>query len=269
MKKILGVIVVCFIFPIFLVFSIQKNIVWKDLDADTALAYLLYLECPKDSYLETIKAQTVLLRSSLSLYSTEEWSKLIKKSASIEQKKEYKKIKSTYFTAIEDTKNQVLKSNGNIVRGIYHEISTGMTRDGSYTGKKEYEELLSVDSSWDVQSPGYLQVFSFSDDYLKHHFFRDQDNPQISVILSDEAYYVQMVQWGNTYVNGDFVRESLSLPSSAFSVSYQDNQWIFTCKGVGHGLGMSLYGANVLAGQGKTYQEILKYYFPKYDILQK
>ena len=32
---------------------------------------------------------------------------------------------------------------------------------------------------------------------------------------------------------------------------------------------MSLYGANVLAKQGKTFQEILKYYFPNYDILSK
>ena len=31
--------------------------------------------------------------------------------------------------------------------------------------------------------------------------------------------------------------------------------------GYGHGVGMSQYGANVLAGEGKDYQEILKWYY--------
>ena len=269
MKNLLYVTMIYLVFPLLLVCFIQKNTVWNNIDTDTALAYLLYLECPKESCYEAIKAQTVLLRSNLSLFSKEEWNELIKKSASIEQKKEYKKVKNTYFTAIADTENLVLKSNGKIIRGVYHEISAGMTRDGTYTGKKEYEQLSSVVSSWDMQSPGYLQVFSFSDQYLKHHFFENQDDPQISVLLVDNGEYVQMAQWGNTYVNGDFVRDSLSLPSAAFTIIYQDKQWIFTCKGVGHGLGMSLYGANVLAKQGKTFQEILKYYFPNYDILSK
>lgn len=37
--------------------------------------------------------------------------------------------------------------------------------------------------------------------------------------------------------------------------------FVFTGKGLGHGVGMSQYGANGMAQQGYTYDEILKYYY--------
>lgn len=269
MKNLISAIMIYLTVPLLLLCAIQscEALSWKSVDEDTALAHLLYLECFEDSKTEAIKAQAVLLRSSLCLYSAEEWSALLRKSTDIEQEKEYIEWKDTYFSAIKSTQHMVMKYKGNIMRGVYHDISAGFTRSGDNIGLSQYSQLISVDSSWDMQAPGYQQIFSFSEKSLKRRFFSDQKNPQIAVILTDQEGYVQMVQWGDTYVNGDFVRESLSLPSSCFSVTKQDDQWIFTCRGVGHGLGLSLYGANVLADQGKTYREILQYYFPNYDIL--
>lgn len=269
MKNLISVMVICLMLPLLLLCIVQNRqaLAWKSIDKDTALSYLLYQECPKESGMESVKALTVLLRSSLCLYSYEEWSRLLKMSTTIEQEKEYIEVKDTYFTAIEETQKLVLKYKGEIVRGVYHEISAGATREGKDTGIFEYMGFVSVNSNWDKQAPGYQQVYSFSENSLKRRFFRDQDNPEIRVLLTDQEGYVQMAQWGDTYVNGDYVRESLSLPSSCFSVSRQDGQWIFTCRGVGHGLGMSLYGSDVLDGQGKTYREILQYFFPNHDIL--
>ena len=269
MNNLLAALIVYLMLPVLLACAVQsfKAVSWKNVDKDTALAYLMYMECPESSHLEAVKAQAILLRSSLCLYSTGEWSDLLQKSTTIEQEKKYRQMKNIYFSAIHETKGMVLKYKGQIMRGVYHEISSGRTREGKDIDSENYNQLTSVDSHWDVDAPGYLQVFTFSDIYLKRGFFRNQNDPQIKVILTDKGNYVELVQWGNTYVNGDFVRESLSLPSVAFTVSHQENQWIFTCKGVGHGLGMSLYGADQLASEGKTYQEIIKYYFAKYDIL--
>ena len=36
---------------------------------------------------------------------------------------------------------------------------------------------------------------------------------------------------------------------------------LFLCKGTGHGMGMSLFGANEMALEGKNYIEILNYFF--------
>lgn len=268
MKNLIAVIIIYLSFPILLVCAVQNGraLVWKSIDKKTALACLLYQECPRDNHLEAVKAQTVLLRSSLCLYTSGEWNDLLQKSTKIQQEKEYIRFKNTYFTCIEETENLVIKYNGQIMRGIYHEVSTGKTRNGRETGLLQYNGLISADSSWDVQAQGYQQVFSFSDISLRRRFFKNQKKIQLSVVLRDNEEYVQTVQWGDSYVNGDYVRESLSLPSSCFSIKYQDDQWIFTCRGVGHGLGMSLYGANILAQQGKHYREIIEHYFPNYDI---
>lgn len=271
MKNLLAALIVYLLLPVLLACAVQsrKAVSWKNSDNDTALAYLMYMECPESSHFEAVKAQAILLRSSLCLFSSGEWSALLKKGTKIEQEKKYRQMKDTYFSAIHETKGLVLKYKSVTMRGVYHEISAGKTREGKDTDTESYSQLTSVDSHWDMDAPGYLQVFTFSDIYLKRGFFRNQNDPQIKVVLTDKENYVELVQWGNTYVNGDYVRESLSLPSSSFTVSHEDNQWIFTCKGVGHGLGMSLYGADQMASEGKTYQEILKYYFPKYDILQE
>jgi stage II sporulation protein D len=46
-------------------------------------------------------------------------------------------------------------------------------------------------------------------------------------------------------------------------VSYHadSDSYIFVTKGLGHGVGMSQYGANEMAASGKTYEEILKHYY--------
>ena len=40
----------------------------------------------------------------------------------------------------------------------------------------------------------------------------------------------------------------------------------FTTKGSGHGVGMSQYGAQAMAKENKTYQEILKHYYQNIEI---
>ncbi|MEA5084534.1 MAG: SpoIID/LytB domain-containing protein [Lachnospiraceae bacterium] len=48
---------------------------------------------------------------------------------------------------------------------------------------------------------------------------------------------------------------------STYSGSISADTFVFTGKGLGHGVGMSQYGANGMAKQGYTYKEILKHYY--------
>ncbi len=41
---------------------------------------------------------------------------------------------------------------------------------------------------------------------------------------------------------------------------------MFTVRGYGHGVGMSQYGANEMAKQGSTFEDILKWYYKGCDI---
>ena len=69
-------------------------------------------------------------------------------------------------------------------------------------------------------------------------------------------------------IKGTSLRTLLSLRSANFSIEYlaEDKSFKITTYGYGHGIGMSQYGANCLAKQGKTYEEILKHYYTGVEI---
>ena len=52
-----------------------------------------------------------------------------------------------------------------------------------------------------------------------------------------------------------------SLRSPSFTVAYKDGSFTFHVTGYGHGVGMSQYGANILAKQGLSAEEIVQHYF--------
>ena len=62
-------------------------------------------------------------------------------------------------------------------------------------------------------------------------------------------------------MNGRDFQSKLKLRSTDFTVEKTGGKVTITTKGFGHGVGMSQYGANALAKQNKTYEEILKYYY--------
>lgn len=58
----------------------------------------------------------------------------------------------------------------------------------------------------------------------------------------------------------------LGLKSANFAISKENEKIKFTVLGNGHGVGMSQTGADSLAKQGKTYQEILKHFYSGIEI---
>ncbi|WP_337970405.1 SpoIID/LytB domain-containing protein, partial [Virgibacillus salexigens] len=65
---------------------------------------------------------------------------------------------------------------------------------------------------------------------------------------------------GKTFSGRDG-REKLELRSSDFTIEQKNDHFIFTTKGFGHGIGMSQYGANGMAKEGKNYKDIVNYYY--------
>ena len=64
-----------------------------------------------------------------------------------------------------------------------------------------------------------------------------------------------------TELTGSAVAGALSLRSANFTVKYSDSSFEFEVKGYGHGVGMSQFGADYMAKQGKNYKEILEHYY--------
>ena len=74
------------------------------------------------------------------------------------------------------------------------------------------------------------------------------------------------IKVGSEIIKGYELRFLLGLNSTNFQYSIDGNTITFNCKGYGHGVGMSQWGANVMAKNGKTYDEILKHYYTGVDI---
>ena len=60
---------------------------------------------------------------------------------------------------------------------------------------------------------------------------------------------------------GTEVRSILGLRSACFTAECGADGITFHVTGYGHGVGMSQYGANALAREGKTWREILQWYY--------
>ena len=85
-------------------------------------------------------------------------------------------------------------------------------------------------------------------------------------VSKDSAGYVLEVKVGEELQSGDTFRNTYGLASSSFELqSFSDSTRVIT-KGIGHGLGLSQYSANEMAKDGKSYQEILQYFYEGTEI---
>ena len=102
-------------------------------------------------------------------------------------------------------------------------------------------------------------------------------NPEADLSGEPEAWFgsvtategggVETLEIGGVAFTGKELRSLLGLRSTIFAVSVSENEIIFQTRGYGHRVGMSQYGARELALEGKTFDEILKWYYKGTEIL--
>ena len=95
----------------------------------------------------------------------------------------------------------------------------------------------------------------------------DADN-WIGDITLYPSGYVNTVSIGGTEYAGTLVRRLFSLRSAAFDVCLKDENVVFTVRGYGHGVGLSQSGANEMAKDGKSFEQILTYFYKDVTIEQ-
>lgn len=176
--------------------------------------------------------------------------------------------------AVIATRGEVLAYNGEVCFGVFHRLSTGRTRNAkSVLQDASYEYLTGAESVKDQEAEDYLTGHYFTPAFLEKEFqefgitFSASAGDVIEVEERDEAEYVTSVKIGGQTCTGEELRQMLHLPSASFVVEQLDGKVRFLCRGAGHGLGMSQYGAGCMAREGSTYHEILEHYFPETEIL--
>ena len=178
----------------------------------------------------------------------------------------YDKIKNAVYS----TKGEIMVYNGEPILSVFHAISSGKTETAANIWSSDEPYLKSVDSSADTTAENYMSEIRISSDNVvaklqaaRPSLIISSGNlaAQTQIISRSESGYIQKIQIGNETFTGREIREILGLRSSDFSIKQDRNNIIFTTKGYGHGAGMSQYGANALALEGKNYHEILSHYY--------
>ncbi|GFI09491.1 putative protein [Lachnospiraceae bacterium] len=156
--------------------------------------------------------------------------------------------------AVTATQGQILVMNAQPVDLPYHAVSAGRTRSGQVLGEG-YSHLEPVECPQDVESA----------DYLKIEFLKLEELPEI--LSQDDAGYVTELRLGGEVLGGEEFRSRYSLNSSCFSLEKTQEGIRAVTKGLGHGLGLSMYQASQQAAAGKTYMEILLYFYKNVECI--
>lgn len=172
------------------------------------------------------------------------------------------------IAAVEDTSGQILTYHGQPITATFFSTSNGYTENSEEYWASSLPYLRSVASPWDKNSPMFSRQTVMSvgefETKLGVHL---QNGPTIGTIIERTAgKRVGKVNFNGKILTGKEIREKLGLNSSDFSLERKGGQIIIQTRGYGHGVGMSQYGANGMAAEGKTYQDIVKHYYRGIEI---
>ena len=181
--------------------------------------------------------------------------------------------------AAKEAAGMVMKYDDRYILPLFHECSAGRTR----TGEADYPYLQSVESRWDEQKnkdrhSATLEsetAFNLSDFAARIGKLNDSKAvdearlpSEIQVVKRDDAGYVLQMKIGPGTYTGDEVQYALELPSACFTIDTKSQgQIIVRTKGRGHGYGLSQHGAEAMAEEGWSFEDILKYYYKNISLV--
>ncbi|MBM4761513.1 stage II sporulation protein D [Bacillus sp. B15-48] len=175
---------------------------------------------------------------------------------------------SKVIEAVRATDGQILTYEGNPITATFFSTSNGYTENSEDYWSNKYPYLRSVESPWDKASPKFTeQTIMPISDFERRLGVQLSDRTNIGTILErTPGNRVGKVEIAGKVLSGKDVRERLGLNSSDFKWQVKGDNVIIETTGYGHGVGMSQYGANGMAAEGKTYEDIVKHYYKGVEI---
>jgi stage II sporulation protein D len=259
----------------------KENNEIETLDLETYLIGVLAAEMPASFEKEALKAQAVASRT-YAMYKIEHntnndydvLASITNQSYITEDEMkdlwndDYQKYYEKISEAVNETSNEVMYYNDEIIEAFYFSMSNGQTENSIDVFNEELPYIKSVSSKWDNEE---LNNFLSTIEIEKSTFceklnLRTCDTLKITNITKTSSNRISSLTINNQEFKGTKIRELLNLRSTDFSIDIKDNKVTIITKGYGHGVGMSQYGANGMAKDGYSYQQILKYYYNDINI---
>lgn len=168
--------------------------------------------------------------------------------------------------AVNSTSGQILTFEGEPISAVYHSTSAGRTENAADVWGNEIEYLKSVESALDTASPKFssqktIACKEFKKIICEKYPQADFTGELWTDIVRSDGGYVKSITVGGVELKGTQIRAMFELRSANFEISQENENITFSVKGNGHGVGMSQYGANFMAKEGKSYEDILLHYY--------
>lgn len=258
---------------------VKTNNEIKKINLENYILNVIASEMPASFEEEALKAQAVASRSyamyQMNINKNKDYdvvdsvkNQVYSNDEKLKQKfgKEYDYYMNKLKKVIISTKGEYLKYNNEVINALFFSTSNGNTENVEEVFGEKLDYLQSVDSSFDKQiSPSYSDEKIYEKKYFCLLLNIDCNNLKIDNIITTSTGRVNKININNKTFKGSDLASLLKLKSSTFSINI-DNNIKITTKGYGHGVGMSQYGAQYLALNGKKYDEILKYYYKNIEI---
>lgn len=173
--------------------------------------------------------------------------------------------------AAEAVQNYILLYGESPIVAAYHSMSAGVTETAANVWSSNVPYLQPVESEGDLLAPDYETVAQFSRGEVAQRVAAEYPDCQLTGEPSDwfsepvrsASGYVTQIQVGGKVLHGKDIRRIFDLRSSCFTLTLSEDREVFTfqVKGYGHGVGLSQYGADYLARQGDSFDQILLHYY--------
>ena len=178
--------------------------------------------------------------------------------------------------AVEETDGEIMVYDGEPVLAVFFSSAAGRTQPSGAVWQRDLPYLKSVPSpETETLVPDYYSAVCFSREEFCSKIkaacpdARFEAGEPLCRILETEGGYVLRAQTGGLTLRGSDIRAALSLRSPCFTAEEKEDSILFHVTGYGHGVGMSQYGANILAGRGSSCEEILRHYYSGVSIVRR
>jgi len=190
--------------------------------------------------------------------------------------------------AVKETRGVIMTYKGQPITASFFASSGGYTENSEDYWSATVPYLRSVASPWEQEiTPNFKVSHTFSTEELLSKLgvntassskesipatshssvfaitqpISAEGTPFMKVLSLTTGHHIKEISIGGVVFSGREVREKLHLRSSQFTWSIHGTQIVITTYGNGHSVGMSQWGANGMAKEGKTATQILKHYY--------
>lgn len=233
--------------------------------------------------LEALKAQAILARTYTLYFLQNITSKYegadISNDISEAQAYDASKINDNIIKAVEETRGIVATTDDGLIQAWFHSNSGGKTTKAvyglNYLDNENYTKITdSPETNENSENYEWTQTFTKSEvlSALREMGVSVSTITSFDIGEKDESGRALTLKIGSSEFSANTFRSkigSTKMKSTKLNnIIVSSNSISISGNGYGHGVGMSQWGAKILAEQGKTAEEIIMHYFDNIQIVK-